>query len=87
MEEERRRSGIARGHFDILPGYTSGPASLQCFQRCFLSSETRCIMLRGHSAATITVSALARGINALEKAWSAKEDFAYASNLDNVYAY
>ena len=43
-------------------------------------------MLRGHSAATIAIGALAEGENALCETRRARQRFANARNFDNVYA-
>ncbi len=86
VKDKDGSTGILRGNFNVLPGDAARPACLQGFERGFLGSKARGIMLRGDHSATVAISSLSYGINALDKARRARHDFAHAVDFDNVYA-
>lgn len=86
MKEQKGRAGFARGDFDVLPGDAARPARLQGFERGLFGGKARGVMHGCNRAATVAVSALALRVNALDETRRAQEDFAHATNLDDVYA-
>lgn len=75
-----------RRDFHVLPGDAARPTRAKRLQRGFFSGETCGIMLCCDSSARVAVIPLLLCEDALGKARRALQDFAYATNFDNVYA-
>ena len=86
MKEQDWRSRLARGDFDVLPGDAAGPTRLQGFERGLFGGKTRSVMHGRDRAATVAIGALAFRVNALDETRRARDDFAQATNFDDVYA-
>ena len=76
---------VALRDFDVLPRDAARPARLEGFEHGFLGSEARGVMLGGNGSATVAIGALARRENALDEARRARDDFAHATDFDDVY--
>ena len=86
MKLQHGRARLARSDLDVLPRDAAGPARLQGLERRFLGGETRGIMLCGDRPAPVAVGTLARSENALDETRRAEQDFAHATDFDDVYA-
>ena len=86
VKPQEGRSRLALCDFDVPPCDAAAPACLQGFEHRFLGGEARGIMLCGdRCAALVTVGALAGSENALDEARRARDDFAHATDFDDVY--
>ena len=86
MEENDRRAGFFRGHFDVLPADAAAPAGLQSLQRGFFCRKARGIMLRGRGAARFAIRALGVSKHTFSKAWRARDGLSHAAHFDDVDA-
>ena len=85
MKLEEGCARVALCDFDVLPRDAARPTCLESFESCFFGGEARGVMLCGDGSAPVTVGALKGGENALDEARRAIDDFAHATDFDDVY--
>ena len=85
MKEKNGSARCACRDFHVLPCDAAAPTGLQRLEGGFFCREACGIMLRGDRTVAMAVSAFIRGIDALDKARRARDDFTNAADFDNVY--
>ena len=86
-ESELRRTILVVPDLDIVPGDLASPARLECFQKCFLSSEPAGVRLCRRGTFGFAILTFERSEHTLYESRSSFDRFPYTVDFDYVGSY